>query len=148
MLICFAGHHGPGLTGFNDPSETVTVPHTTINAFRHFVQQYLPHLHRYGTLVKTRVCWYCDSVDGNWLVDWHRDKQNLFIATGGSGHGYKFLPVIGRCFVDIMQGQSVLHDGKQRWRYRLKDELSDAERNKSDACRSTGAELATLQANL
>ena len=33
--------------------------------------------------------------DGNFLIDYHPSCGNLFIATGGSGHAFKFFPVIG-----------------------------------------------------
>ena len=33
--------------------------------------------------------------DGNFLIDYHPSCDNLFIATGGSGHAFKFFPVIG-----------------------------------------------------
>lgn len=33
--------------------------------------------------------------DGNFLIDYHPSCDRLFIATGGSGHAFKFFPVIG-----------------------------------------------------
>jgi sarcosine oxidase/L-pipecolate oxidase len=37
------------------------------------------------------------------LASWVR--EGLFLATGGSGHGYKFLPVIGERIVDVVEGR-------------------------------------------
>jgi sarcosine oxidase / L-pipecolate oxidase len=36
-----------------------------------------------------------NSPDGNFLIDYHPSCDGLFIATGGSGHAFKFFPVIG-----------------------------------------------------
>lgn len=44
---------------------------------------------------KTRLCWYTDTPTGDFIITYHPSHPNLFLATGGSGHGYKFLPVIG-----------------------------------------------------
>ena len=39
--------------------------------------------------VGTRMCWYLDTPDSDWILDFHPQNPNLFIATGGSGHAYK-----------------------------------------------------------
>jgi sarcosine oxidase / L-pipecolate oxidase len=36
-----------------------------------------------------------DRPDGNLLIDYYPPHDGLFIATGGSGHAFKFFPVIG-----------------------------------------------------
>lgn len=40
----------------------------------------------------------------DFLISSHPHCPNLFVATGGSFHGWKFLPVIGDYVVDMMQG--------------------------------------------
>ncbi|KAL1896492.1 hypothetical protein Sste5346_004526 [Sporothrix stenoceras] len=54
---------------------------------------------------KTRICWYTDTPTGDFLVDYHPDYEGLFVATGGSGHAFKFLPVLGEKVVDCVVGQ-------------------------------------------
>ncbi|WFD33822.1 hypothetical protein MCUN1_000642 [Malassezia cuniculi] len=44
----------------------------------------------------TRICWYCDTRDENFLIDFHPLVDGLLVASGDSGHGFKFLPVLGR----------------------------------------------------
>lgn len=44
----------------------------------------------------TRICWYCDTVDENFLIDFHPNADGLLIASGDSGHALKFLPFMGR----------------------------------------------------
>jgi sarcosine oxidase / L-pipecolate oxidase len=53
---------------------------------------------------RTRLCWYTDTPTGDFLVDYHPHWQGLFIATGGSGHAFKFLPVLGQKVVDCILG--------------------------------------------
>lgn len=40
---------------------------------------------------------------GNFLIDYHPEYDGLFLATGGSGHGFKFFPVIGEKIVDAIE---------------------------------------------
>lgn len=46
-----------------------------------------------------------NSRKGDFLITHHPDHPNLFLATGGSGHGYKFLPVLGDKIVDAIEGK-------------------------------------------
>lgn len=41
------------------------------------------------------VCQYENSPDGHLIIDRHPDAANLWIAGGGSGHGFKLSPVVG-----------------------------------------------------
>lgn len=54
---------------------------------------------------ETKLCWYTDTVDGDFIIDYHPDYRSLFLATGGSGHGFKFLPVIGDRIAATMFGR-------------------------------------------
>ncbi|KAK2590372.1 hypothetical protein QQS21_011948 [Conoideocrella luteorostrata] len=64
----------------------------------------------------TRLCWYSDTKDGDWLVDWHPGWKGLFIATGDSGHGYKFLPLLGDKILDCMLGKGGPLGDKWKWK--------------------------------
>ncbi|KAI1263192.1 DAO-domain-containing protein [Xylariaceae sp. FL1019] len=52
----------------------------------------------------TKLCWYTDTPTGDWIVDYHPTYSNLFICTGGSGHAFKFLPILGEKVVDCLVG--------------------------------------------
>ncbi|KAI0317136.1 FAD dependent oxidoreductase [Amylostereum chailletii] len=53
----------------------------------------------------TRVCWYTDSPDSDWVVGRHPSYPGLALATAGSGHAFKFLPVIGSLVADAVEGK-------------------------------------------
>lgn len=74
---------------------------------------------------ETRLCWYADTSDGNFLADWHPGWDGLFIATGDSGHAYKFLPVLGEKLVDCMAGKGGKLGDKWKWK---KEAAEDAGR--------------------
>jgi glycine/D-amino acid oxidase-like deaminating enzyme len=46
-------------------------------------------------LVESRVCQYENTPDGHLIVDRHPAAGNLWIAGGGSGHGFKLAPALG-----------------------------------------------------
>ncbi|RVX70872.1 hypothetical protein B0A52_06029 [Exophiala mesophila] len=81
----------------------------------------IPHM-KDRPLRKSRICWYCDTPSGNFLITYHPTYKNLFIATGGSGHGFKFFPVIGDKIVAAIEG-TLDPELKQIWRWRTDDEL-------------------------
>ncbi|OJJ82296.1 uncharacterized protein ASPGLDRAFT_27159 [Aspergillus glaucus CBS 516.65] len=68
--------------------------------------------------IQRRLCWYTDTPKGDFIVDYHPEYENLFIATGRSGHGFKFLPVLGRYIADSFEG-SASEEQKRKWRAHL-----------------------------
>ncbi|KAK7473075.1 hypothetical protein VKT23_001178 [Stygiomarasmius scandens] len=48
---------------------------------------------------------YNDSPDGDWIIGPHPKNNSIIFATGGSGHAFKFFPVIGRLVADTIQGK-------------------------------------------
>lgn len=65
----------------------------------------------------TRICWDADTVDRHFLISPHPDHSNLFLATGGSSHGFKFMPVLGKYIAEMLEGKL---DAKiaHAWRWR------------------------------
>ncbi|KAH8763213.1 putative fructosyl amino acid protein [Diaporthe sp. PMI_573] len=76
---------------------TQSIPPADEAALRAAMCEMVPHLPglRERPFRETKLCWYTDTVDGDFIIDYHPDYRSLFLATGGSGHGFKFLPVIG-----------------------------------------------------
>lgn len=55
-------------------------------------------------LAETRVCQYENTDTGNFLIDRHPDWANVWIVGGGTGHGFKHGPAIGRYVSDLVLG--------------------------------------------
>ena len=63
-------------------------------AARRFAAARLPAL-RDAPLLEARVCQYTNTPSGDLLIDRHPDHLNVWIAGGGSGHGFKLGPAVG-----------------------------------------------------
>jgi sarcosine oxidase len=61
---------------------------------RSFVARRFPALKR-APVLGAEVCQYENSPDGHFIVDRHPAMPDLWIAGGGSGHGYKMGPALG-----------------------------------------------------
>jgi glycine/D-amino acid oxidase-like deaminating enzyme len=57
-------------------------------------------------LVDARVCQYENSPDGHFIFDRHPEAKNVWIAGGGSGHGFKFGPAIGERVAALVLGRA------------------------------------------
>ena len=55
-------------------------------------------------LVETRVCQLEMSVDEHFIIDRHPEFDNVWIAGGGSGHGFKHGPVVGEYIAKRVTG--------------------------------------------
>jgi glycine/D-amino acid oxidase-like deaminating enzyme len=51
---------------------------------------------RGAPLTEARVCQYENSSNGDFLIDRHPDMTNVLLVGGGSGHGFKHGPEVGR----------------------------------------------------
>ncbi|PYH82861.1 fructosyl amine:oxygen oxidoreductase [Aspergillus uvarum CBS 121591] len=51
-----------------------------------------------------RICWCADTVDRNFLIDYHPDHPSLLLAVGASGRGFAHIPSIGGFIVDRLEG--------------------------------------------
>jgi len=69
-----------------------------------FLDQHIHHTkHR---LVHHSACMYTMSPDGHFIIDRHPEYANVAFASGLSGHGFKFTPVIGHRLVEILDGNT------------------------------------------
>jgi glycine/D-amino acid oxidase-like deaminating enzyme len=67
-------------------------------------------------IVYTRVCLYCDTNDGHFWIAPDPARRGLIVATGDSGHGFKFAPILGEIIADAVEGKSNPLLQKFRWR--------------------------------
>ncbi|KPM38583.1 hypothetical protein AK830_g8002 [Neonectria ditissima] len=73
-----------------------TVPLYGLSRMKEVIAQGFPELVEFG-FTDSRLCWYTDSIDNDYVIDYVPGYSNsLFICTGGSGHAFKFLPVLGK----------------------------------------------------
>jgi glycine/D-amino acid oxidase-like deaminating enzyme len=82
---------------------------------RAFVAETFPPLAA-APIVFSRMCFYCDSWDGHFWIAHDPDRPGVVVATGDSGHGFKFGPVLGPLIADVAERRAdPLHE-KFRWR--------------------------------
>ncbi|MGH9798315.1 MAG: FAD-dependent oxidoreductase, partial [Candidatus Polarisedimenticolia bacterium] len=55
-------------------------------------------------LLEARVCQYENSPDGRFIIDRHPQAENVVLAGGGSGHGFKHGPAVGEMAAGIVLG--------------------------------------------
>jgi glycine/D-amino acid oxidase-like deaminating enzyme len=53
---------------------------------------------------ESRVCQYENTATGDFLIDRHPRFENVWIAGGGSGHGFKHAPAVGEHVAALVQG--------------------------------------------
>jgi sarcosine oxidase len=54
-----------------------------------------------GPVLSSAVCFYDNSPDGHFILDRHPVHEQVLVATGFSGHGFKFAPVIGEALAQL-----------------------------------------------
>jgi glycine/D-amino acid oxidase-like deaminating enzyme len=93
-------HYGPVF----DPSrgERLVDPDTARLARRYAERRFPALLDQ--PIVETRVCQYETTPDTHFVIDRHPDLDNVWLVGGGSGHGFKHGPVIGRHVVERLNG--------------------------------------------
>ena len=88
-------------------------------ALRAFVADAFPTLAD-APIAARRLCVYGDTPDEHFWIARHPDREHVAVATGGSGHAFKFAPVLGELVADILDGRAAPHLGalahKFRWR--------------------------------
>ncbi|MDH3744782.1 MAG: FAD-dependent oxidoreductase [Acidobacteriota bacterium] len=105
------GHHGSGLEPPEDGSLEVS-PEATVQ-LRAFLDRYFPSLAA-AEVVGTRLCPYCDTTDEDFWIANDPDRRGLTVASGGSGHGFKFAPILGRVIADVADVSDVADDAETR----------------------------------
>lgn len=92
--------HGPAA----DPDTQVRVvsPESMEHA-RGFIRERFPGLAD-APVIETRVCQYENTSNGDFLIDRHPAYENVWIAGGGSGHGFKHGPAVGEYVDGILSG--------------------------------------------
>jgi len=104
--VKIANHHskGPGVNP--DLADRNYSKEDAADVLR-FASAYLHDLS--NEIVDGKVCLYNLTPDEDFIVDLHPRNPNIVIATGFSGHGFKFAPVIGEIIADLCLNGKTAH---------------------------------------
>lgn len=107
------------VTRYTGDDKITQIPKQALKVLKSFLAEFLPELAGEGLdLNLTRLCWYTDSFDNHFVVDHLPGQESVMVATGGSGHAFKYLPNIGQWVVDIMEGKGVDRPLIRSWQWR------------------------------
>ncbi len=90
--------HCAGVPTEPDTIDRVAQPDET-KELREMLGRFIPEAN--GPLLEASVCMYTNTPDAHFVVDHHPEHANVTIATGFSGHGFKFASVIGEALADL-----------------------------------------------
>jgi len=107
-------NHGSGREMSPESPNRAVIPEEQEN-LREFLSSTFPALAD-ATIVYTRICLYCDTNDGHFWIAPDPARPGLIVATGDSGHGFKFAPVLGEIIADAVEEKSNPLLQKFRWR--------------------------------
>ncbi len=116
-------NHGAGMP--LDPRDPRVLPSEWEGRIRDFLAGTFPRLAG-APVVKTRLCMYCDTWDGDLWIDHDPNRTGLVVAAGGSGHGVKFAPVLGGIIADVVERKPNRFAGRFAWRERGAVKTEDA----------------------
>lgn len=71
-------------------------------AFREFLTTRMNGV--FAETSRTSICMYTMTPDENFVIDRHPEHDNVAIAAGFSGHGFKFTPKVGEHLADLVCG--------------------------------------------
>lgn len=102
------------------PRDNDFIPARDEEKVRKLLRETLPELAE-RPLVCRHLCWCADSADSDFIFDCVPGTQGLVVASGDSGHGFKFLPIVGRFIKDVVErGAQPL----ARWRWKEGNDAS------------------------
>ncbi|THH33067.1 hypothetical protein EUX98_g1151 [Antrodiella citrinella] len=89
-------------TVLSDGQDGLRIPKDDVQVLRHHLRALYPDLAK-KPFAGTRICWYTDAPDDDWVIGYHPEDSGVMLATAGCGHAFKFLPNIGRLVADAIQ---------------------------------------------
>ena len=128
------GNHGPGRHVGPDASREL--PAEDVSRVREFLQDFMPELAT-APLADSKICLYTDTWDGNFWIGRDPQREGLVVATGGSGHAFKFAPVLGGIIADVVDRVETPYTRRFAWRSRG-ESTSESNRYTGESSRQTG----------
>jgi glycine/D-amino acid oxidase-like deaminating enzyme len=108
-------NHGPGRVV--DAEAPRVVPDEMEARARVFLAEALVELGP-APCVQRRSCLYCDSYDGDPWIARHPTRAGVVVAAGGSGHAFKFAPLLGDMIAEVVLDGSESTESVE-WRARF-----------------------------
>lgn len=62
-----------------------------------------------GPCVHSATCMYANTPDQHFVIARHPDSEHVTVACGFSGHGFKFVPVVGEILADLATTGATAH---------------------------------------
>ena len=94
-----------------DPCSPETIDRTVhdheVAAMADFVGAAMPTLP--GDFLRAATCMYTNTADEHFVIARHPDHQAVVVACGFSGHGFKFVPVVGEILADLVADGTTEH---------------------------------------
>jgi sarcosine oxidase len=84
-----------------------TVAAGEVEAMRAFVAPRMPDLP--GTFLRAVTCMYTNTPDEHFVIARHPAHEQVVVACGFSGHGFKFVPVVGEIIADLVADGATAH---------------------------------------
>lgn len=109
-------NHGVGAPLARDaPPDARVIAPAHEAALLDFLRETFPLLAS-APIVGRRLCVYCDTLDEHFWIARDPRRPDVVVATGGSGHAFKFAPVLGDLIADAALGVPHPLATKFRWR--------------------------------
>lgn len=114
-----------GFPSFGDPAEGVkvaffrrgqactpgtidrTVHPGEVEAMRGLIAPRMPGVA--GTFLRAVTCMYTNTPDEHFVIARHPGHEQVVVACGFSGHGFKFVPVVGEIIADLVADGATAH---------------------------------------
>ena len=91
-------HHRAGMPTDPDDVQRSATP-SDEEEIRAGLQQFVPTAD--APVASIRICMYTNSPDHHFIIDRHPQHENVTVACGFSGHGFKFAAVVGEILADL-----------------------------------------------
>ncbi len=91
----------------NPTTQSRTLTKATLDRTRALLARRFPALAT-APVLEGRVCQYERSPLGDFLLDRHPEARNVWLAGGGSGHGFKMGPAIGELMAKQVMDNSAV----------------------------------------
>ncbi|MBM3820555.1 MAG: FAD-dependent oxidoreductase [Acidimicrobiia bacterium] len=112
--------HGPA---FDPDADDRALDAASLEKARAWLARRLPGMAD-APLVESRVCQYENTSNGDFLIDRHPGHANVWMAGGGSGHGFKHGPAVGEHVASLVLGSADVEP-----RFSLATKSTDAARS-------------------